>query len=169
MAWQDTLPGRVMVLNLGERPLLLSKIRADGSLRRVNALVNAGRRACCPIAGEPGAVDLTLQIVLRFDMVVPRIVLALRHRASRHDPRHILGVRWCWSPCERQRRSGRPGCAWRPTALAGQGRVAEAAEWLERAMGLAERLPDNGALAQLLADLAGRELTRTESLVQRLL
>ena len=174
-------PGQVMVQNLGERPLLLSKIRVDGSLRRVNALVDAGRQVCCPIAGEPGAVELTLQIVLRFDMVVPRTVSAIRHRASRYDPRHILGGPVVLEPLqateeeERQARvrleaDGEDAEAMVNLAavMVGQGRVAEAAEWLDRAMKSAGRLPDNGALAQLLADLVGRELNRTEPVIQRL-
>ena len=77
------LPRDLRALNLAELNTLAGEIR--------NLIVNTVAATGGHLASSLGAVELTLQIVLRFDMVVPRTVSAIRHRASRYDPRHILG------------------------------------------------------------------------------
>ena len=173
--------GHVVVRNLGERPLLLSKVEINGDLRRVNALVDADQEVRYPVGDATERVELTVQVVLRFDLIVPRTLSAIRHRASRYDPLHILGAPVVLEPLQstdEEEKAARTrldadgddaeAMVNLAAVLAGLGRFAEAAEWLDGALSRSPRLPDGGALARLLLELVQGELGRSGPFVQLL-
>lgn len=170
----------LMVRNLGDRPMLLSKVTLNGERKRVNALIDAGQAVRYPLPCTGNKLEVTFLVVLRFDMIVPRTVSAIRHRASRRDPRQILGAAvvpgpLCSNEEEKQARARLAldeddveAMVNLAAVLAGSGRFDEAAEWLDRALLPPVRLLDGGALARLLLELVRSEQRRASRSTQLL-
>ena len=171
MRMQD---GVLALENHGDRPILLSQLTSDGERRRVNALVDAGSEVRYPVPADTTAIGLSLQVVLRFDVIVPRTTSAIRHRAAPYDPRHILGSPVVLEPLaasdEEQERAracleaddhDTEAMVNLAALLTGLGQHEEAAKWLDRALEPPVDLPDGGAMARLLSELVQGELRRS--------
>ncbi|MCD6302760.1 MAG: hypothetical protein J7M15_04455 [Anaerolineae bacterium] len=165
--------GALTLRNLSDRPILLGKLRFGDEGRRVNALLDAEQEMRYPLPTGTNTIEATLQVVVRFDMIVPRAISAIRHRAARYDPRQILGspvVLELLGASDEEEKRARARIAADENdveamvnlaaVLTGLGRHDEAAEWLDRALQPPVRLPDDGALARLLQEVVQGELRR---------
>jgi len=165
----------LVLTNLSERPMLLSEVCTDAGTKRVNALVDSGGTVHYPLDAQPEQVQVSIMMALRFDLVLPRRIALIRHRAARYHPREVFG-----SPLVLQRaaqneddeREMRERLEQNPSdaeaalhlgiLLLGRDEVAEAGCCFQTALRSRDSLADGGSLARLLLEIVQREQHRLD-------
>lgn len=84
--------GRLLVHNVGDKPVHVETVKVNGAVQEVNAIVAGGEQIALHLDGEHAEVSVNVRIAARLDMIVPRSHALIRHRAERENPYSIFDI-----------------------------------------------------------------------------
>ena len=161
------------ITNTADRPFILNTLTVSGNEKDVMAMIDAGKSVELEISGYPQSVGLCLYVMLRYDMIIPRRMALVRHRAARFSSQHVFGYPIvALSPVHspereeslRQKLANKPDDAQTAMALAmmliARKESYEAERWLDMALKRRDQLVDDGVYAELLLDYVHSEIKR---------